>query len=86
MIENKTNLKNYYQLLMQLKKYRNTLTITNSNRKVQSSNRNQNKVVEQDLQTISNNSVGINTAIQEGFQGVENRNIKNGNIDTNANK
>ena len=43
---------------------------------VQKSNRNQNNVVEQVLKTISNNSAGINTAIQEGFQEVENRNIK----------
>ena len=43
---------------------------------VQKSNRNQNNVVEQVLKTISNNSAGISTAIQEGFQEVENRNIK----------
>ena len=53
---------------------------------VQTRNRNQNNVVEQVLQTISNNSAGIRTAIQEGFQGVENRNIEKGKIDTNANK
>ena len=53
---------------------------------IQTSNRNQNNVVEQVLQTISNNSAGIRTAIQEGFQGVENRNIEKGKIDTNANK
>ena len=53
---------------------------------VQISNRNQNNVVEQVLQTISNNSAGISTAIQEGFQGVENRNIEKDKIDTNANK
>ena len=49
-------------------------------------NRKKNNVVEQVLHTISNNSAGISTAIQEGFQGVENRNIKKGKIDTNANK
>ena len=43
---------------------------------VQKSNINQNNVVEQVLKTISNNSAGISTAIQEGFQEVENRNIK----------
>ena len=53
---------------------------------VQTRNRNQNNVVEQVLQTISNNSAEIRTAIQEGFQGVENRNIEKGKIDTNANK
>ena len=53
---------------------------------VQTSNRKQNNVVEQVLQTISNNSAGISTAIQEGFQGVENRNVEKGKIDTNANK
>ena len=35
-------------------------------------------MVEQVLQTISNNSAGISTAIQEGFQGVENRNVEKG--------
>ena len=53
---------------------------------VQTSNRKQNNVVEQVLQTISNNSAGISTAIQEGFQGVKNRNVEKGKIDTNANK
>ena len=99
---------------------------------VQTSNRNQNNVVEQVLQSISNNSrggsrtaatskmerfviivngwkpltiitkhsildvatvldpplnsTGIRTATQEEFQGVENRNIEKGKIDTNANK
>ena len=43
-------------------------------------------MVEQVLQTISNNSAGIGTAIQEGFQGVENCNVEKGKIDTNANK
>ena len=44
---------------------------------VQTSNNIQNNVVVKEvLQTISNNSTGISTAIQEGFQGVENRNIK----------
>ena len=52
----------------------------------ETSNRNQNDVVEQILQTISNNYVGISTAFQEGFQGVENRNIEKDKIDTNANK
>ena len=42
---------------------------------VQTSERKQNNTVEQVLQTISNNSAGISTAIQEGFQGVENRNL-----------
>ena len=53
---------------------------------VQKSNRNQNSVVEQVLKTIPNNSAGISTAIQEGFQGVENCNIQKDKIDTNANK
>ena len=53
---------------------------------VQASNRKQNNVVEHVLQTISNNSAGISTAIQEGFQEVENRNVEKGKIDTNANK
>ena len=35
---------------------------------------------------IKLNSAGISTAIQEGFQGVENRNIQKDKIDTNANK
>ena len=48
---------------------------------VQTSNRKQNNVVEQVLQTISNNYAGISTAIQEGFQGVE-----KGKIDINVNK
>ena len=45
---------------------------------VQTSNRKQNNMVEQVLQTISTNSAGISTAIQEGFQGVENRNVEKG--------
>ena len=49
---------------------------------LQTSNRNQNNVVEQVLQTISNNSAGMSTAIQEGFQGVESRNIEKDKIDT----
>ena len=99
---------------------------------VQTSNRNQNNIVDQVLQSISNNSrggsrtaatskmerfviivngwkpltiitkhsimdvatvldpplnsAGISTATQEEFQGVENRNIEKGKIDTNANK
>ena len=53
---------------------------------VQTSNRKQNNVVEQVLQTISNNYAGISTAIQEGFQGVEKRNVEKGKIDTNTNK
>ena len=53
---------------------------------VQASNRKQNHVVEHVLQTIFNNSAGISTAIQEGFQEVENRNVEKGKIDTNANK
>ena len=53
---------------------------------VQTSNRKQNNVVEQVLQTISNNYAGITTAIQEGFQGVEKHNIEKGKIDINANK
>ena len=53
---------------------------------VQASNRKQNNVVEHVLQTVSNNSAGISTAIQEGFQEVENRNVEKGKIDTNANK
>ena len=53
---------------------------------VQTKNRKQNNLVEQVLQTISNNSVGISTATQKGFQGVENRNAEKGKIDTNANK
>ena len=50
------------------------------------SNRNQNNAVEQVLKTISNNSAGISRTIQEGFQGVENRNIVKGKIDTLGNK
>ena len=53
---------------------------------VQASNRKQNNVVEHVLQTISKNSARISTAIQEGFQEVENRNVEKGKIDTNANK
>ena len=50
------------------------------------SNRNQNNAVEQVLKTISTNSAGISRTIQEGFQGVENRNIVKGKIDTLGNK
>ena len=53
---------------------------------VQTSNRRQNNVIEQVLQAISNNSARISTSIQEGFQGVKNRNVEKGKIDTNANK
>ena len=53
---------------------------------VQTSNRKQNNVVEHVLQTVSNNSAGISTAIQEGFREVENRYVEKGKIDTNANK
>ena len=53
---------------------------------VQTSNRKQNNVVEQVLQTISNNSAGISTAIQEGFHGVKKHNIEKGKIDSNTNK
>ena len=53
---------------------------------VQTSNRKQNNVVEQVLQIIFDDSAGISTAIQEGFQRVENRNVEKGKINTNANK
>ena len=53
---------------------------------VKTSNRKQNNVVEHVLQTVSNNSAGISTAIQEGFREVENRYVEKGKIDTNANK
>ena len=43
-------------------------------------------MVQQVLQTISNNYVGISTAIKEGFQRVENRNVEKGKTDTNANR
>ena len=45
-----------------------------------------NNVVKQILQTISYNYAGPSTTTQEGFQGVENRNIEKGKIDNNANK
>ena len=34
---------------------------------------------------ISNNSAWVSTAIQEGFQGVENYNNEKGKLDTDAN-
>ena len=34
---------------------------------------------------ISNNSAGVSTAIQEGFQGVENCNNEKGKLDTDPN-
>ena len=55
-------------------------------KEVQASNRKQNHVAEHVLQTIFNNSAGISTVIQEGFEEVENRNVEKGKIDTNANK
>ena len=54
-------------------------------KEVQTSNRKLNNMVEQVLQTISNKSAGISTAIKEGFQGIENRNVEKGKIDTNIN-
>ena len=53
---------------------------------VQTSNRNQNNAVEHVLQTIFNNSAGISTAFQKGFQGVENHTIEKGKTDANANE
>ena len=43
---------------------------------LQTSNRIQNNVVEQVLQIISNNSTGISTTINKGFQEVENQNLE----------